>query len=85
MLTRIDAAAMDAETVQMISIIDEEKDAHIIITVEGLIQFANKGVTNVYILGLHMIDACQYSVYMKPVTTRAAACVVTASVLVTMQ
>lgn len=47
MLTRIDAAAMDAETVQMVSIIDEEKDAHIIINTEGLIQFANKGVANV--------------------------------------
>lgn len=47
MLTRIDAAAMDAETVQMVSIIDEEKDAHIIINAEGLIQFANKGVASV--------------------------------------
>ena len=47
MLTRIDVAAMDAETVQMLSIIDEEKDAHIIINPEGVIQFANKGVTAV--------------------------------------
>ena len=47
MLTKIDAAAMDAETVRMLSMIDEEKDANIIITAEGLIQFANKGVTNV--------------------------------------
>lgn len=44
MLTKIDAAAMDAETVQMLSIIDEEKDANVIINAEGLIQFANKGV-----------------------------------------
>ena len=47
MLTRIDVAAMDAETVQMLSIIDEEKDANIIINAEGIIQFANKGVTAV--------------------------------------
>ena len=47
MLTRIDVAAMDAETVQMLSIIDEEKDANIIINPEGIIQFANKGVTAV--------------------------------------
>ena len=47
MLTKIDAAAMDAETVQMLSIIDEEKDANVIINAEGLIQFANKGVANV--------------------------------------
>ena len=47
MLTKIDGAAMDAETVQMLSMIDEEKDANIIISPEGLIQFANKGVTNV--------------------------------------
>ena len=47
MLTKIDAAAMDAETVQMLSMIDEEKDANVIITAEGLIQFANKGVQNV--------------------------------------
>ena len=53
MLTRIDAAAMDAETVQMVSIIDEEKDAHIIINTEGLIQFANKGVANVRLQLFH--------------------------------
>ena len=38
---------MDAETVQMLSIIDEEKDANIVINSEGIIQFANKGVTTV--------------------------------------
>lgn len=47
MLTKIDGAAMDSETVQMLSIIDEEKDANIIINSEGVIQFANKGVTTV--------------------------------------
>lgn len=47
MLTKIDGSAMDAETVQMLSIIDEEKDANIIINSEGIIQFANKGVTTV--------------------------------------
>ncbi len=47
MLTKIDGSAMDAETVQMLSIIDEEKDANIIINSEGIIQFANKGVTAV--------------------------------------
>ena len=47
MMTKIDAAAMDAETVQMLSIIDEEKDANVIISAEGLIQFANKGVASV--------------------------------------
>lgn len=47
MMTKIDGAAMDAETVQMLSIIDEEKDANIIITAEGVIQFANRGVTTV--------------------------------------
>ncbi len=47
MLTKIDGSAMDAETVQMLSIIDEEKDANIVINPEGIIQFANKGVTTV--------------------------------------
>jgi len=47
MLTKIDGSAMDAETVQMLSIIDEEKDANIVINSEGIIQFANKGVTTV--------------------------------------
>ena len=47
MLTKIDAVAMDAETVQMLSIIDGEKDANVIINAEGLIQFANKGVASV--------------------------------------
>lgn len=47
MLTKIDGSAMDAETVQMLSIIEEEKDANIIINSEGIIQFANKGVTTV--------------------------------------
>ena len=47
MLTKIDAAAMDAETVQMLSIIDEEKDANLIINAKGLIQFANKGIASV--------------------------------------
>ena len=47
MLTKIDGAAMDSETVQMLSIIDEEKDANVIINSEGIIQFANKGVTTV--------------------------------------
>lgn len=48
MLTKIDGSAMDAETVQMLSIIDEEKDANIVINSEGVIQFANKGVTAVW-------------------------------------
>lgn len=69
MLTKIDGAAMDAETVQMLSIIDEEKDANIMISSEGLIQFANKGVTNVrpelptgsLATLLHKIDACQFA------------------------
>ncbi len=46
-MTKIDGSAMDAETVQMLSIIDEEKDSNIIINAEGIIQFANKGVTTV--------------------------------------
>ena len=59
MLTKIDGAAMDAETVQMLSIIDEEKDANIIISNEGLVQFANKGVTNVRPESLlHVLAAC---------------------------
>lgn len=47
MMTRIDAAAMDAETMQMLSMINEEKDCNIVINAEGIIQFANKGLTYV--------------------------------------
>lgn len=46
-MTRIDAAAMDSETMQMLSVINEEKDCNIVINAEGLIQFANKGLTYV--------------------------------------
>lgn len=47
MMTRIDAAAMDSETMQMLSMINEEKDCNIVINAEGIIQFANKGLTYV--------------------------------------
>ena len=60
MLTKIDAAAMDAETVQMLSMIDEEKDANLIITAEGLIQFANTGVTSV---GFQPPNSCCFLYY----------------------
>ena len=59
MLTKIDAAAMEAETVQMLSMIDEEKDANLVITAEGLIQFANKGVTSV---GFQPPSSCCFSI-----------------------
>ena len=46
-MTRVDASIMDSETVQMLSIINEEKDCNIVINSEGIIQFANKGLTTV--------------------------------------
>lgn len=49
-MTRIDAAAMDSETMQMLSVINEEKDCNIVINSEGIIQFANKGLTYVGLL-----------------------------------
>ena len=52
MMTRIDASIMDSDTVQMLSIINEEKDCNIVINSEGIIQFANKGLTAVSHLSL---------------------------------
>ncbi|KAL3141596.1 hypothetical protein ABBQ32_004837 [Trebouxia sp. C0010 RCD-2024] len=66
MLTKIDAAAMDAETVQMLSMIDEEKDANVIITAEGVIQFANKGVQNVFGWSKADVEGKNISMLMPP-------------------
>lgn len=75
MLTKIDAAAMDAETVQMLSMIDEEKDANVIITAEGVIQFANKGVQNVCFQGPRQLLLVFCSATMKsPKATLHAPC-----------
>ncbi|DBA80194.1 TPA: hypothetical protein ACH3X2_007658 [Trebouxia sp. C0005] len=66
MLTKIDGSAMDAETVQMLSIIDEEKDANIIINSEGIIQFANKGVTTVFGWNKADVEGKNISMLMPP-------------------
>ncbi|DBB01294.1 TPA: hypothetical protein ACH3X3_011692 [Trebouxia sp. C0006] len=66
MLTKIDGSAMDAETVQMLSIIDEEKDANIVINSEGIIQFANKGVTTVFGWNKAEIEGKNISMLMPP-------------------
>ena len=72
MLTKIDAAAMDAETVQMLSIIDEEKDANVIINAEGLIQFANKGIASVRLQT--PFNRCLYSLHTDVLVYRILLC-----------
>lgn len=57
-MTKINAAAMDSETMQMLSMINEEKDCNIVINAEGIIQFANKGLTYVSLLTVVTCSGC---------------------------
>ena len=57
-MTKIDAAAMDSETMQMLSMINQEKDCNIVTNADGIIQFANKGLTYVGLLTIVTCNGC---------------------------